>query len=71
VEILNIVSINIIFNMSDYQDWDDWYASGNKMHTPIIATVFGGEEDIFGPIGGSSTFVKRKQKRNALVRLPG
>lgn len=36
--------------MSDYQDWDDWYASGNKPHIPTIATVTGGEEEIFGPI---------------------
>jgi hypothetical protein len=47
--------------MSDYQEWDDWYASGNKPHTSIIATI--GGEDIFGPIRGSSTFAKRKTER--------
>jgi len=62
LEILNILSINTKFNMSDYQEWDDWYASGNKPHTSIIATI-GGEEEIFGPIGGSSTFGKRKTGR--------
>jgi hypothetical protein len=71
VEILNIVVINTIINMSDYQDWDDWYASGNKPNTPTIATVTGGEEEIFGPTGGSPTLGKRKRKRNALVHLSG
>lgn len=27
--------------MSDYQDWDDWYASGKRQHTPTIVTVSG------------------------------
>lgn len=50
--------------MSDYQEWDDWYASGNKPHTSIITTIGGEDEEIFGPIGGlSSTFGKRKTER--------
>jgi hypothetical protein len=72
VKILNILAVNNSHNsMSDYQDWGDWHASGNKPHTPKFEAVTGLEEEIFDPTGGSLTLIKHKRKRNTSVSPSG
>ena len=49
---------NLSSIMSDFQDWDDWYASGTKPYIPIIIVI---EEECYEPINGVMIFSKRKR----------